>query len=1280
MQTRRWTKRVCYPWVLVLIPLLLTLVAVAASDPPIASASLQVYQDWGDAAGTYSTTSTSNGARHNLGSDVYLGACVDAEPDGQPTVDADGDDTHAGFPVYGTCAHGSDEDGVTFVSPLFRGQTADIIVEANEACTLSAWLDFDSDGDWADAGDDLFPGGQALVAGANPLTFTIPSNVKGGSTHARFRCTTDGPVSYTGEASDGEVEDYAVTITSEMDLGDAPDPPYLTLYGVEVAGAYHYLGSDVYLGSCVDAELDGQPTATANGDDVNGSSAVYGTCEYGDDEDGVEFMTDLLAGSTGSISVTANYTCTLTGWIDFNADGDWWDETEELFLNGRLIAPGENLVSFSVPLYVAPGLSYARFRCATEVVNWPDGYASDGEVEDYRVRLGPPLDFGDAPDPDYPTLETSGGAAHALGSDIYLGACVDAELDGQPTLAANGDDVNAGSPVFGACTENDDEDGVVFTTDLLAGEVAEIEVMANADCTLSAWVDFDADGDWWDTEEELFPGGRPIVSGTNTLSFTLPGEVAEGPTYARFRCTTDVVDGPVGLASDGEVEDYRVRLGPPLDFGDAPDPTYATLITNTGASHVLGSDVYLGACVDAEFDGQPAFAANDDDVNAGSPVFGTCTENDDEDGVAFTTDLLAGETAEVEVVANAACTLSAWVDFNADGDWTDAGEDLFPSGQSLAAGPNVLNFTVPAGAAEGFTHARFRCTTGGALSFDGPAPNGEVEDYRVSIGHHLDLGDAPDPGYPTLLASAGASHVLGSDVYLGACVDAESDGQPTATATGDDLSIGSPVYGSCIRDSDEDGVGFVTPLYPGGTTKIVVRAHAACTLSGWVDFNGDGDWLDGGESLFPSGEPVTAGLNPLSFEVPVGAVQDTTYARFRCTTDGAVGPTGEASDGEVEDYRVVIGPPIDFGDAPDANYLTLMASGGASHMLGSDVYLGSCVDAEGDGQPTAAANGDDTSAGAPVFGTCADDDDEDGVTFTSNLLAGQQAGVEVVASADCTLSAWVDFNADGDWTDPGESLFPVGQSLVAGTNNLNFAVPAGAVEGLTHARFRCTTVGAVAFAGPAPDGEVEDYRVHVGVSLDWGDAPEPYPTSLEVNGPSHALGNGVYLGSCVDAEGDGQPTIAADGDDANATQPAFGVCTQGDDEDGVTFLSPILAGKAAAVEVVAGGACTLSAWVDFNADGDWNDGGESLFPGGQLLTPGVNSLTFAVPAGAERGDTYARFRCTTSGVVEPTGAAPDGEVEDYRVAILAPVCRLPLIVRSYPSTADVVPVGRYGKR
>lgn len=171
---------------------------------------------------------------------------------------------------------------------------------------------------------------------------------------------------------------------------------------------------------------------------------------------------------------------------------------------------------------------------------------------------------------------------------------------------------------------------------------------------------------------------------------------------------------------------------------------------------------------------------------------------------------------------------------------------------------------------------------------------------------------------------------------------------------------------------------------------------------------------------------------------------------------------------------------IDFGDAPDPTYQTLFASNGARHILGGGtLFLGQCVDAEADGLPNAAADGDDLDAG-PVFGTCATaGDDEDGVAFTSDLRIGLTAGIDVVASEPCTLSAWIDFNRDGDWGDPDDDLFPGGTALIAGTNQLSFDVPAGATPGTSYARFRCTTDGAVGFTGEASDGEVEDYAVTI---------------------------------------------------------------------------------------------------------------------------------------------------------------------------------------------------------
>ena len=77
-------------------------------------------------------------------------------------------------------------------------------------------------------------------------------------------------------------------------------------------------------------------------------------------------------------------------------------------------------------------------------------------------------------------------------------------------------------------------------------------------------------------------------------------------------------------------------------------------------------------------------------------------------------------------------------------------------------------------------------------------------------------------------------------------------------------------------------------------------------LDAFVDFNADGDWSDAGEQIFAS-KTVTNRVNVLSFAVPAFATNRTSYARFRLSSAGGLGPTGDANDGEVEDYRVRFG-------------------------------------------------------------------------------------------------------------------------------------------------------------------------------------------------------------------------------------------------------------------------------------------------------------------------------------------------------------------------------------
>ena len=155
--------------------------------------------------------------------------------------------------------------------------------------------------------------------------------------------------------------------------------------------------------------------------------------------------------------------------------------------------------------------------------------------------------------------------------------------------------------------------------------------------------------------------------------------------------------------------------------------------------------------------------------------------------------------------------------------------------------------------------------------------------------------------------------------------------------------------------------------------------------------------------------------------------------------------------------------------------------------------------------------------------------------------------------------------------------------------------------------------------------------------MDFGDAPDSYGTTLAANGARHGISAGVYLGNGVTSESNGKPGTAATGDGA---------------DDGVQFTSALTAGETATVEVTAATQGYLNAWMDFDGDGTFDGNDEQIFEDARMAT-GVNRLSFRIPATATATDSYARFRFNTRGLLPYYGPAQDGEVEDYKVALVS---------------------------
>jgi hypothetical protein len=177
----------------------------------------------------------------------------------------------------------------------------------------------------------------------------------------------------------------------------------------------------------------------------------------------------------------------------------------------------------------------------------------------------------------------------------------------------------------------------------------------------------------------------------------------------------------------------------------------------------------------------------------------------------------------------------------------------------------------------------------------------QVFAYHLTTGG-FDSGDAPAP-YPTRLADGGPRHAA-SSLSLGPLIDAESDGQPASSASGDDVAM-----------HDEDGVRFPAPLIRDDHNDVEVEVHGGPgVLDAWIDYNQDGDWLDAGEKIADH-LAVVSGLNRFGIYIPATALPGQTYARFRLSSAGSAAPTGAADDGEVEDLLIgFVDPSVSLGD------------------------------------------------------------------------------------------------------------------------------------------------------------------------------------------------------------------------------------------------------------------------------------------------------------------------------------------------------------------------------
>lgn len=238
------------------------------------------------------------------------------------------------------------------------------------------------------------------------------------------------------------------------DFGDAPD-----ISGGTASGDYSTLASNngpshtidttertLFLGGGVDGDTGTVQDADGTGDDT--------TDALPDDEDGVANLVDLRAtvGSDPTVTLVATNStgsdATITGWIDFNADGVFDNATEQ----ATAMVPTGSLgthVTLTFPTVPSDfvGETFARFRFSTDAAAGnPEGLASDGEVEDHAFTISLPTD-GEVISDQKISNGLGGFVAGSLASGDRFGSSITAigDLDGDGVI-----DMAAGAPGTGS--------------------------------------------------------------------------------------------------------------------------------------------------------------------------------------------------------------------------------------------------------------------------------------------------------------------------------------------------------------------------------------------------------------------------------------------------------------------------------------------------------------------------------------------------------------------------------------------------------------------------------------------------------------------------------------------------------------------------------------------------------------------------------------------------------------------------------------------------------------
>jgi PKD repeat protein len=556
-------------------------------------------------------------------------------------------------------------------------------------------------------------------------------------------------------------------------------------------------------------------------------------------------------------------------------------------------------------------------------------------------------------------------------------------------------------------------------------------------------------------------------------------------------------------------------------------------------------------------------------------------------------------------------TFHAWIDFNQDYDFDDAGEDLGEA-QTTTAG-QIVNFTiaVPLTATPGIARVRILTTYGTTfLTACGAYSYGESEDYDVNIIGNSGSYCTPITGTSTTGGTSDGDYI--NQVVL---------------STLNALTGPSGVY-PFYTDYSSFGGSYTTNLTTNSNYNINITTgtYSPDYYAAWIDYNNDGDFYDVNEKLGEIASTAAGQTLSINFTVPFGTTTGNKKMRVRCNYGNVnMDPCATTyAYGETEDYSVNIQNPVIGYCIPNPT------TGTNDNDYINSVSLGTI------------SNLNSGYTGGPNY--------NDYTFYSTNLAQSSNYNLTVQAGLYATdyYAAWIDYNHDNDFADAGEKLGEFQTSTASQYLTFNFSVPPSALLGNTRMRVRCV------FNAPGMDpcidytyGETEDYSVNI----TSGSGPAPYcETNLQgVNCDiTDAIDDVYLLNSTLFNLGTGCNGLTAQG---YTIWPASGSTT-----------TTVLRNQTYVLGVTSTSTSIISVWFDWNNDGvfattEWYQVTTSSTPNT------ADQINIFVPNNAFLGQVRMRVRSraagNANGSTDPCTIFYSGETEDYTLTVSNSSCLPP---------------------